>query len=54
MGGLDGVPATVPRLPARGQAVCTGGERCYDRHGLSPTQAQEGLGSGPTGRIRGV
>jgi hypothetical protein len=52
MGVLDGVLATIPRLPARGRAVCTGAERCHDRHGLPPTQAHEGLGGGPTGRIR--
>jgi hypothetical protein len=54
MGVLDGVPATVPRLPARGRAVCAGRERCHDWHGLPPTQAQEWLGRGPTGRIRGA
>jgi hypothetical protein len=54
MGVLDGVPATVPRLPARGRAVCADRERCHDWHGLPPTQAQEWLGRGPTGRIRGA
>jgi len=28
------VPHPLPCLPARGRAVCAGGERCYDRHPL--------------------
>jgi hypothetical protein len=54
MGVLDGVSATVPRLPARGRAVCASGERCHDRYGLPPAQAQEWLGRVPTDRIRGA
>jgi hypothetical protein len=44
--------ATIPRFPARGQAVCAGGERCYDRQDLwaAPSTwlgARAGLGRGP-------
>jgi hypothetical protein len=30
------------------------GVNCHDRHGLPPAQAQEWLGRGLTGRIRGA
>jgi hypothetical protein len=51
---LGGFPATVPRLPARGRVVCAGWERCHDRPGLPQAQAQEWLGRGPTGHMRGA
>jgi hypothetical protein len=52
MGAAGRVSQPLPRLPARGRAVCAGGERCYDRQDLwaAPSTwlgARAGLGRGP-------